>query len=224
MLDLLAIFLGDRGLGRRVQPRNHFASESLVVNLLERGLRAMLAEARMATLAGLLNSRGQSDWTPRSLTSPRPNLRSTKATDRSRKTSQLVRHGDSRPTASMRSRAYYVAGTSARPGLPQRARRTHCDQAFVSAQTVGDQRDAVWGQLDVSLDLDGSDVDDLLGRLIELDDGSARQRGSSGDRLLPGRSSQDGPFGGCAPLELRRARRRSNPALAIVVPNVSPSP
>src|SRR6185312_11500416 len=38
---------------------------------------------------------------------------------------------------------------------------------------VSSERDAVWGQLTVGLDLDHGDVDDLLNRLIDLDDGSA---------------------------------------------------
>jgi ATP/maltotriose-dependent transcriptional regulator MalT len=51
--------------------------------------------------------------------------------------------------------------------------RKHCDRAFAAASSIASQRDAVWGQLTVALDLDHRDADDLLKRLIDLDDGSA---------------------------------------------------
>ena len=51
--------------------------------------------------------------------------------------------------------------------------REHCNNALLSAQSLDDRRDSVWGQLVVSLDLDSPDTDKLLSDLLALDDGSA---------------------------------------------------
>ncbi len=73
----------------------------------------------------------------------------------------------------MLSRAHYIAGMSAHLAHANRRARTHCDRAFSNAVNLSSRRDAVWGQLNVALDLNQPDVDELLERLIQLDDGSA---------------------------------------------------
>ena len=73
----------------------------------------------------------------------------------------------------MLSRAHYIAGMSAHLAHANRRARNHCDRAFNSALSLSSRRDAVWGQLNVALDLNEPDVDELLEKLIQLDDGSA---------------------------------------------------
>jgi len=73
----------------------------------------------------------------------------------------------------MLSRAHYIAGMSAHLAHANRRARTHCDRAFNNALSLSSKRDAVWGQLNVALDLNQPDADELLEKLINLDDGSA---------------------------------------------------
>ena len=73
----------------------------------------------------------------------------------------------------MNSRACYIAGMSAHLDYHNERAKRHCDLALRRAQTTEDSRDAVWGQLIVSLDLDLPEVETHLDRLLGLDDGSA---------------------------------------------------
>jgi DNA-binding CsgD family transcriptional regulator len=66
-----------------------------------------------------------------------------------------------------------IAGTSARLGSHNLRAKAHFERALGCAKTVPDRRDAVWGQLQASLDLNADDVADLFVSLVELDDGSA---------------------------------------------------
>jgi DNA-binding CsgD family transcriptional regulator len=71
------------------------------------------------------------------------------------------------------SHAFCIAGTSARMDSHLMRARDHFDCALDCATTVADERDAVWGQLQVSLDLDSPDITDLYRSLLDLDDGTA---------------------------------------------------
>ena len=151
---------------------NRSSTSDLFTSLLERSLRTILAEARMATLLVLLDL-AQS----RLLDAPIVDLAEAEmafhAGDRQKSENLAARAARLLQPDHLRSRAHYVAGMSAHLGYHNERARIHCDEAFASARTVADRRDAVWGQLDVSLDLNGSDVDELFDRLIGLDDGSA---------------------------------------------------
>ncbi len=148
-------------------------SETLFLNLLESGLRTMLAEARLATLIRWMElARLQR------VDAPIVDLAEAEiafhAGNRGKSEDLAIRaakrlHRDH----PMSSRAHYIAGMSAHLAYENARARTHCDHAFAAAQDLIDKRDARWGQLSASLDLDTSDVDELLSDLIELDDGSA---------------------------------------------------
>jgi len=150
-----------------------FFSERLFVALLESGLRAMLAEARLATLAHWLELAES-----RRVDAPIIDLAGAEIAfhEGERRQSEALAVRATRRLISghpLLSRAFYIAGMSAHMDYYNDRARAHCDQALANATTVADRRDAVWGQLNVSLDLEGSDVDDLLDDLVELDDGSA---------------------------------------------------
>jgi DNA-binding CsgD family transcriptional regulator len=173
-IELLAGHLASRGLwDDAFDLASHSSSSELFIGLLEKGLRTLLEHARMATLAALLESARA-----RRLDAPIVDLAEAemafhkgdrqKAEDMAARAARLF--GSDHP---LRSRAHYVAGMSAHLGYHNERARAHCDEALACAQTVADQRDAVWGQLDASLDLAGADVDQLFELLVELDDGSA---------------------------------------------------
>jgi DNA-binding CsgD family transcriptional regulator len=150
-----------------------FFSERLFVALLESGLRAMLAEARLATLAHWLELAES-----RKVDAPIIDLAG----------AEIAFHEAKRPKAealalratrrlseghSMLSRAFYVAGASAHMDFHNERAKTYFEQALETAVTTADKREAVWGELTVSLDLDLQDATDLLNSLVGLDDGSA---------------------------------------------------
>lgn len=148
-------------------------SENLFVALLESGLRTMLGEARLATLAHWLELAES-----KQVDAPIIDLAEAEiAFHRGQRAKSEVlairatrRLDEADP---MMSRAFYIAAMSAHLDYHNERARIHCDQALSSAKTVVDSRDAIWGQLIVSLDLDLAETGDLLKRLLEVDDGSA---------------------------------------------------
>lgn len=152
---------------------DRFFSEDLFVELLESGLRGMLAEARLATLAGWLELAGS-----RKVDAPVIDLAQAEIEfhkGERGKSEALALRATRRLTDAnvMRSRAYYLAGMSAHLDYHNERAKEHCERALSSACTTDDRRDAVWGQLVVSLDLDLPDTAKLLEELLALDDGSA---------------------------------------------------
>jgi ATP/maltotriose-dependent transcriptional regulator MalT len=148
-------------------------SDDLYVTLFESGLHTMLDEARVATLASWLEL-GRN----KRVESPIMDLAEAEIAfhqgKRQMSEDLALRAARTFPTAHpMLSRSYYIAGLSAHLAYENKRARLHCDQAFAAASSVNSERDAVWGQLTVALDLNQRDVDELLDRLIELDDGSA---------------------------------------------------
>jgi DNA-binding CsgD family transcriptional regulator len=71
------------------------------------------------------------------------------------------------------SRAHYIAGTSARLDFHNKEARLHYGQALKTARTTEDRRNAVYGDLIVSLDSNAPDAKERLAELLELDDGTA---------------------------------------------------
>jgi ATP/maltotriose-dependent transcriptional regulator MalT len=149
-----------------------FFSEDLFSDLLESGLQTMLADARLASLAGWLELARS-----KRVEAPIIDLAESEIAfhqgNRRRSEALAVRAAKSLPPSHhMVSRAYYLAGMSAHLDYYNDRARLYCDQALASACTVTQKRDAVSGQLLTSLDLGDSDVNDLLTSLIALDDGS----------------------------------------------------
>ncbi len=148
-------------------------SRSLFVSLFENGLQAMLDAARLATVKRWV-SLGQT----MRIDLPIMDLAEAEMAfheGRQQVSEDLAMRAVRRLPQGhfMLSRAYYIAGMSAHLAHANRRARTHCDNAVDSAPSLPSRRDAVWGQLNVALDLNQSDVDELLDTLIQLDDGSA---------------------------------------------------
>jgi ATP/maltotriose-dependent transcriptional regulator MalT len=150
-----------------------YFSQSLFVEILELGLPTMLAEARTATLArwvGLAETQ--------KVDAPIVDLAEAEIAfhngDRRKSKALAVRaargFGDDHPMA---SRAYYIAGTSARMDYFNREARMHYGQALETASTTSDRRNAVYGDLIVSLDMNSPDACERLGELLKLNDGTA---------------------------------------------------
>jgi DNA-binding NarL/FixJ family response regulator len=148
-------------------------SEHLFASLLESGLPALLEEARLSTLAHWLQLAES-----RKLDVPIIDLAG----------AEIAFHEAKRPRAEalalratrrlndehpMLSRAFYIAGASAHMDFHNERAKTYFEQALDAAVTIADKREAVWGELTVSLDLDLPDVTDLFNHLVGLDDGSA---------------------------------------------------
>jgi LuxR family maltose regulon positive regulatory protein len=148
-------------------------SSDLFVTLFESGLQAMLDEARLATLRSWLDL-GRKTMTDAPIMDLAEAEIAFHAGKRQASEDLAVRAARRLPLGHpMLSRAHYIAGLSAHLAYENHRARTHCDRAFASAVNLSSKRDAVWGQLNVALDLNHSDVDELLEKLIELDDGSA---------------------------------------------------
>ncbi len=148
-------------------------SEALLAALLENGLERMLAEARLASLTAWLDlARARNVDLPvvdlaNAEIAFHQGARGKSYTLAARAARTL---GASHP---LLSRAFYLAGVSAHLDSRNEDARWYCDQALASATTMAQRREAVLGQLNASLDLGSTDVDQLLQDLIELDDGSA---------------------------------------------------
>ncbi len=191
---LLRTFLGTKGHARMAQSdaqslAQYFAERGLwdeaflvversgtpelLVDLLTVGLRAMLDEARFATLESWLQL-GRALRLDAAIFDLAEAEIAFHAGDRERSEDLAVRAARrTKPGDPALSRAHYIAGMSAHLAYENRRALTHCNAAVETALTTADKRDAVWGQLTSSLDLAGSDVDWLLEELIQLDDGSA---------------------------------------------------
>jgi DNA-binding NarL/FixJ family response regulator len=150
-----------------------FFAESLFISLLESGLPVLLQEARLSTLARWLSLAESSH-----VDAPIVDLVEAEIAfhhgKRKRSESLAIRatrrFDEDHP---MRIRALCTAGMSAHMDYYNDRARLYFEQALDSAATVADKRDAVWGQLLVSLDLDLPDAGNLLESLVSLDDGSA---------------------------------------------------
>jgi LuxR family maltose regulon positive regulatory protein len=148
-------------------------SADLFITLFESGLQAMLDEARLATLSRWIDLGRE-----KKVDAPIMDLAEAEIAfhQGKRQMSEDLALRAARqlaPGHPMLSRACYIAGLSAHLAYENRRARAHCDRAFATAASVSSRRDAVWGQLTVGLDLNHEDVDELLNRLIDLDDGSA---------------------------------------------------
>jgi hypothetical protein len=149
-----------------------FSSE-IFVALFESGLQTMLDDSRLATLASWLDLGRE-----KQVDAPIMDLAEAEIAFHQGKrqmSEELALRAARRLPSNhaMVSRAHYIAGLSAHLAYENRRAQVQFDRAFATAASVPSERDAVWGQLMVGLDLNHGDVDELLGQLIALDDGSA---------------------------------------------------
>ena len=148
-------------------------SAGLFVTLFESGLQAMLDEARLATLCSWLDLGRE-----KKVDAPIMDLAEAEIAFHQGKremSENLALRAARRlaPGHQMLSRAYYIAGSACSPRLREQPRPLALRSRLCHGRKRSSQRDAVWGQLTVGLDLDHEDVNELLNQLIHLDDGSA---------------------------------------------------
>ena len=149
------------------------ASDEFFGDLMEQGLPLMLAEARIPTVNQWLDYA-----TARRVDAPIVDLAEAEIAflrGERRKSESLAlraaRHFEA--DHPLVSRAYYIAGTSARMDYHHDHAQQHYAEALAAAHTTADQREASYGSLIASLDAGSSDSNNHLNRLLELDDGSA---------------------------------------------------
>ncbi len=150
-----------------------FSSESLFIDLLERGLPTFLSRARLSTLSAWLEL-GRA----MRIDSPICDLAEAELAfheAKRRKAEALALRAAQRLPIdhSLRSRAFYIAGMSARMDFHNSRAKSLFDEALRTAIDVRDRRDATWGELGTSLDLDLPDASQLYEAMVELNDGSA---------------------------------------------------
>jgi LuxR family maltose regulon positive regulatory protein len=149
------------------------ASDELFVDLMEQGLPLMLAEARMPTISQWLDYA-----TARRVDAPIVDLTEAEVAflrGQRRKSESLALRAARRfePSNPLVSRAYYIAGTSARMDYHHDDAQLHFADALATGQTTADRREASFGAFIASLDAGTADSSNHLNRLLELDDGSA---------------------------------------------------
>ena len=151
---------------------NRFFSEVLFVALLESGLPALLREARLSTLARWLElgRARQADVPVVDLAEAELAFHQGERRKAETLAIRAARRLGSHHT--LRSRAFYVAGVSARMDFHGDRAKAFFDEALKAAKSTSDERDAIWGELSIALDLDLPNADEFHSRLIELDDGS----------------------------------------------------
>lgn len=148
-------------------------SEPLFLDVLEQGLRTILAEARIATLTNWVELAHR-----RRIDAPIIDLAEAEIAflNGNREAAELLALRAARSLEEchpMTSRAFCLAGASAHLDYFNDRAKVHYAQARQASGTPHDLREAVFGELNVGLDLEAADVDDHLAELIELDDGSA---------------------------------------------------
>jgi DNA-binding NarL/FixJ family response regulator len=150
-----------------------FFSERLFLEILELGLPSILAEARTATLARWVDL-GEL----KKVDAPVVDLAEAEIAfhqgNRAKSKAFAIRaargFGAAHP---LLSRAHYIAGTSARLDFHNDEARLHYAEALKTASTTQDRRNAIYGDLIVSLDLNAPDFKQRLAELLKTDDGTA---------------------------------------------------
>jgi LuxR family maltose regulon positive regulatory protein len=177
-----------------------FYSERVFVKLFERSLDDLLQGSRLPTLARWVQLAEENHVDAPVLDLARAELAF--AAGHRRKAEELGLRSGRRLKARhpLRSRAYYVAGISARMNCyPERGGEAF-ENALRFATTTHDKMGAIWGQLLVRLDVDPTNVDALLHSFDELADGSATSelRGAMARHLVAIRKGE--PIYGVAEL------------------------
>ncbi len=170
----LADYLGSRGLwdDAFALVDRSFSTDTFVP-LFERGLPALLQHRRLPTL-----SRWVKLAETHGVDAPVVELAEAEIAfheGRRRKSEALALQAARRLDRShdLRSRAFYVAGSSARMDFHHERAATYYEHALQDAPTTQARRDAVWGKFIAALDLGKPDAAAWLQELTGLDDGSA---------------------------------------------------
>jgi DNA-binding NarL/FixJ family response regulator len=145
----------------------------LFLALLERGVDAILKEARLPTLERWLELGDDKNIDAPIVDLAQAELAFSQGKRQKAETLALRAARQLSNSHQLLPRAFYIAGSSAHLDFRNHQAREHFDQALATATTVADRREAAWGHLNVSLDLDDSDINHLLRDLVGLDDGSA---------------------------------------------------
>jgi ATP/maltotriose-dependent transcriptional regulator MalT len=148
-------------------------SDEVFIALLERGLMVLLDDRRLRTLTRWLRLAES-----KAVEAPVVELAEAEIAFHEglrRKAEALALHAASRLEKAhpLRSRAFYVAGSSARMDFHNERAADCYEKALRDAETRGARRDAVWGKFSVALDLGEAGANSLLQELINLNDGSA---------------------------------------------------
>jgi ATP/maltotriose-dependent transcriptional regulator MalT len=148
-------------------------SEDLFTSLLERGLLVLLDGRRLRTLTRWLKLAES-----KAVEAPVVQLAEAEIAFHEgfrRKAEALALHAANHLDKGqpLRSRAFYVAGSSARMDFHNERAASCYEHALREAITTGSRRDAVWGKFSVALDLADTGATALLDELISLNDGSA---------------------------------------------------
>jgi LuxR family maltose regulon positive regulatory protein len=151
----------------------NFFAEGLFVALLEKGVDAILREARLPTLERWLELADENRVDAPIVDLAHAEVAFSQGKRQKSETLALrAARGLSR-SHRLLPRAFYIAGSSAHLDYRNHQAREHYSQALANATTVADRREATWGYLNASLDLDDSDINRLLEDLVGLDDGGA---------------------------------------------------
>jgi DNA-binding NarL/FixJ family response regulator len=148
-------------------------SEDVFIALLERGLMVLLDDRRLRTLAHWLKLAES-----KAVDAPVVELAEAEIAFHEglrRKAEALALRAAKRlnDAHALRSRAFYVAGSSARMDFHNERAAECYEKALQEAVTTGAKRDAVWGKFSVAIDLGDAAANLLLQELIDLNDGSA---------------------------------------------------
>jgi DNA-binding CsgD family transcriptional regulator len=149
-----------------------FFSEDVYVELLEQGLPTMVRDARLATLTRWIDLARTHHLDSPIVDLAEAEIAFTEAKRRvaeSLATQAARRFEDCHP---LRSRAFYLAGVSARMDFENERAAVHFENALRAANEKHDRREATWGKLMISLDLDLPDIDELHAQLADLGDSS----------------------------------------------------
>jgi hypothetical protein len=147
--------------------------DELFVNLFERGLPQMLAEARMPTVNRWLKYAADRRIDAAVVDLAEAEIAFLRGKRRSSESLALRAGRRFGSTHSLASRAYYIAATSARMDYHHENAQSHYNEALSSAHSTRDKRDASYGAFIASLDAGSKNAAGHLSDLLKLDDGSA---------------------------------------------------
>jgi DNA-binding CsgD family transcriptional regulator len=150
-----------------------FFLERLFLDILELGLPSMLAEARTATLARWVSLAELKKVDAPLVDLAVAEIAFHQGNRRKSKTLAIRAARGFGADHALVSRAHYIAGTSARLDFHNTDARSHYARALETASTTEDRRNAIFGDLIVSLDLNSPDANQRLAQLLDTDDGTA---------------------------------------------------
>lgn len=172
---------------------DRFFDEGVFTSLFERGLPVLMESRRLSTLNRWLKLANEMRVDTPTVHLALAELAFHQGNRRKAEALALQAAREFTPEHQLRSRAFTVAGNSARMDSQLQAAASFYEEAIRDATTVAAERDAVWGQIMVALNLDRPESDRLLQKLADLDDGSPGEqlRLAAGRHLLTARRGGD---------------------------------